>query len=106
MTYGYRTTGKENSYPGWPVFAGADLRGDQQMASTPPVHPAVASMPTIAHFWDQLARYAIARDPAFNALTLDPEHPGKYAARINKVVDLLDSRSTELGPFAAAAASW
>ncbi len=38
------------------------------MASTPPGHPAVATIPVIAHFWDQFARFAIARDPGFNPL--------------------------------------
>jgi len=98
-TYAYRTRGGERSYPGFPVFAGADLRGDQQMGSTPPSHPAVATMPVIAHFWDQFARFAIARDPAFNPLTLNPERPGRHAARINQVVDLLDANSVALGGF-------
>ncbi|MBT9471953.1 MAG: tannase/feruloyl esterase family alpha/beta hydrolase [Phenylobacterium sp.] len=101
ISYPYRTKGRETSYPGFPVFAGADMRGDQQMASTPPVHPALATMPTIAHFWDQFARFAIARDPGFNPLTLDPQHPGEHAERINQVVDLLDADSVNLAPFKA-----
>lgn len=101
ISYPYRTNGREVSYPGFPVFAGADLRGDQQMASTPPVHPAAASMPVIAHFWDQFARFAIAQDPGFNPLTLDPEHPGRHADRINQVVDLLDADSVDLSRFKA-----
>ncbi len=101
ISYPYRTKGRETSYPGFPVFAGADLRGDQQMASTPPVHPALATMPTIAHFWDQFARFAIARDGDFNPLKLDPQHPGRYADRINQVVGLLDADSVDLSRFKA-----
>ena len=101
VAYPYRTKGRETSYPGFPVFAGADLRGDQQMASTPPAHPAVSTMPVIAHFWDQFSRFAIAREPEFNPLTLDPERPGKHAERINHVVDLLDADSVDLTRFKA-----
>lgn len=101
ISYPYRTRGRETSYPGFPVFAGADLRGDQQMASTLPAHPAVATMPVIAHFWDQFARFVIARDAGFNPLALDPEHPGRRVGRINQVVDLLDADSVDLTRFKA-----
>ncbi len=97
--YRYRTAGAVAAYPGFPVLAGADLRGDQQMGSTPPSHPASATMPVIAHFWDQLARFAIARDPSFNPLKLDPEHPGRFTARINQVVDLLDAGDVDFRTF-------
>lgn len=99
IVYPYRTKGRVASYPGFPIFAGADLRGDQQMGSTPPRHPAVDGMPVIAHFWEQFARFAIARDPSFNALTLDPMRPGRHAERINHVVDMLDANSFDLTAF-------
>lgn len=101
VAFAYRTKGRESSHPGFPILAGADLRGDQQMGSTPPAHPATNTMPTIGHFWAQLARFAIARDSDFNPLTLDPERPGKRAARINTVVDLLDADSVDLSRFRA-----
>lgn len=101
IEYRYRTKGRENAYPGFPVFAGADLRGDQQMGSAPPAHPAVANMPIIAHFWDQFARFAIAKGSNLNPLALDPQRPGSYTGRINKVVDLLDADSVDLARFKA-----
>jgi hypothetical protein len=100
-SYRYRSVGGETSYPGFPVFAGADLRGAQQMSTTAPTSPAVATMPTIAHFWSQFARFAITRDPEFDALKLDPEHPARWTARINQVVDMLDASSTDLSRFKA-----
>lgn len=97
--FDYRTPGREKSYPGFPVFQGADLRGPQQLGIKPPSHPAVDEMPVIAHFWDQFARFALARDAAFNAQSLDPERPGALAPRINHVVDLLDLPSPDFKTF-------
>lgn len=82
VNYSYRDG--EKSYPGFPVFEGADLRGSLPMGVTPPVHPATANMAVIAQFWDEFARFAIARDADFNALTLDPQHPGRFAAGIQR----------------------
>jgi feruloyl esterase len=56
-------------------------------------------MPLAALYWDQLARFAIARDPAFDPTTLDPENPGRFARRINRLVDMLDVRPAGLSQF-------
>lgn len=97
----YRSGRGETSHPGFPALAGADLRGAQQLASTPPTYPPHNDMPTIAHFYDQFMRYAVARDPQMNPWTVDPEAPGQFAERINTVVDLLDYKPDDLAAFRA-----
>jgi len=88
----------EIAYPGFPILAGADLRpwfaGTQQPAS-----PLALSMATTVHFWDQLVRFGITRDPEFDSLALDPAEPGAHAERLNAVVNMLDVGSTDLSAF-------
>lgn len=100
-TFPYRAGRGEAEHPGFPVISGANLGGAQQLSDAPPSHPATRNMPTIAHFWDQFMRYAIARDPGVNPWTVDPEAPGLYATRINTVVDLLDMKPIDLAAFRA-----
>ena len=43
----------------------------------------------------------MTRDPGFDSLTLDPEHPGKWAARISALAGLQDATRTDLSAFAS-----
>ena len=45
-------------------------------------------------------KYFVTRDPGFDSLTLDPEQPGKWAARISELTALQDANQTDLSAFA------
>src|SRR4029079_2181817 len=60
VTFAYRQGG-ETSYPGWPVLSGADFKGP--LGSAAPANPAPREMAGFSHYWDQLVRYTITRDP-------------------------------------------
>lgn len=49
---------------------------------------------------DAVVRYAIARDPGFNSLDFDPEHPGPWAGRVSALSALLDA-SPDISRFVA-----
>ena len=53
----------ETSYPGWPVLTGANFIGP--LGSAAPSNPAPREMAGYSHYWDQLVRYSITRDPGF-----------------------------------------
>jgi feruloyl esterase len=89
-----------HSYPGFAALSGAELEDPAQLGARAPAFPATRDMALAFHFWDQFVRYAVVRDPAFNSLTLDPQNPGRFAARLNQVVDELDLKPGGLGPFA------
>ena len=91
----------ETAFQGWPVLSGADLRGAQQLGTTPPVSPPTATQSITAIFWDQLIRYAVARDPAVNSLAVDPENPGVWQQRLSYVEGMLDVPSPEFFAFQA-----
>ncbi len=91
----------ETAFQGWPVLSGADLRGAQQLGTTPPVSPPTATQSITAIFWDQLIRYAVARDPGVNSLAVDPENPGVWQPRLSYVEGMLDVPSTEFFAFQA-----
>jgi feruloyl esterase len=48
---------------------------------------------------DQWLKYVVTRDPSFNSLALDPEHPGPWAGRISELSEELDT-STDISAFA------
>jgi feruloyl esterase len=95
-----RPAGAERGYPGYTVLAGGQIQ-DAQLGAAAPTFPPATAMPLSAWYWDQLARFAIARDPALDPRTLDPAHPGRLAGRLNAVVDRLDAPATDLGRFRA-----
>jgi hypothetical protein len=49
---------------------------------------------------DAMVRYAITRDPDFNSLNFDPEHPGPWAGRMSELSAMLDA-SPDLTRFVA-----
>ena len=92
--------GRPRTYPGYTVLAGGQLK-DAQLGSVAPGSPPRAAMPLGAWYWDQLARFAVARDAAFDPGTLDPAHPGRLARRLDDVVNRLDVDATHLQRFRA-----
>jgi hypothetical protein len=96
VSLAYRKDG-ETEYPGWPALSGADFQGT--LGSTPPANPAPRGMAGTSHYWDQLVRYAIARDPGYNFLQFDPQKPGVYQQRIDYVVNMLDVTGTDMTAF-------
>ncbi|TAJ71858.1 MAG: tannase/feruloyl esterase family alpha/beta hydrolase [Phenylobacterium sp.] len=100
VRFAYRRSG-ERAYPGWPVLQGADLRGAQQLGQTAPVSPPVPEMPIIGHFWDGFLRFVAARDPALNALKVDPTAPGDLAPALDAAARSLDAPPIDLSDFTA-----
>jgi feruloyl esterase len=101
FVFAFRPAGAERVYPGFTALSGAQIADPVVLGTAAPSFPPTLGMPLAAHFWDQFARFAIARDPNFNSLSLDPQRPGKYAARINEVVGMLDMTATDLSAFSA-----
>ncbi|MBY4897190.1 tannase/feruloyl esterase family alpha/beta hydrolase [Cupriavidus sp. AU9028] len=66
-----------------------------------PTYPMPATAPYLSVFWDQWVRFFVTRDPNFNSLTLDPENPGAWQARISELTALQDVNKTDLSAFAA-----
>lgn len=66
-----------------------------------PANPMNPDMPYGAIFYDQWAKYFVARDANFNSLTLDPENPGVWAARISALSLLQDINNADLSAFQA-----
>jgi feruloyl esterase len=64
--------------------------------ATPP-SPGMSFFVTIA---DQFVRYLIAQDSAFDAMTFDIDHPGRYAARLRELSEI-DARDLAMAGFAA-----
>jgi hypothetical protein len=74
--------GYNGGYPGFNVFAGADLTGSLNLNTTQPSSalmtqgPSAAlygKMPYGSVFWDQWVKHFITKNPAFDSTTLDPQ---------------------------------
>lgn len=104
----YGTGSGEFQYPGFNVFAGADLTGPLDLNATQPssalttgsqLAPAYKAMPYFSVFWDQWIKYIVTGQPGFDSLTIDPEHPGQYQQKISSVLGLMDVNKTDLSEF-------
>lgn len=101
----YPLGSNETGYPGFNVYAGADLVGANPIANflslntVPPQNPPALNMPFHAQFWAQWVQYFVTRAPVFDALQLDPENPGKYQQRISDVAAITDVNSADLSTF-------
>ena len=124
----YTLASGETGYPGFNVW-GTDFGnpgssplqptvltlslGTEQPAQ--PMPPVVAAMPATATtpatpatsppygstFWDQWVRFFVTRDTNFNSLSLDPQNPGVWQARIVELTRIQDLNKTDLSAFAA-----
>ncbi|WP_393937031.1 tannase/feruloyl esterase family alpha/beta hydrolase [Piscinibacter sakaiensis] len=107
----FRMASGETSYPGYNVW-GADLGITSNpnplqptvtflnFGTEPPAFPMPTGAPYISRQTDALIRYGITRDPGFDSLSLDPENPGPWAARISELSAFLDV-PVNLDAFAA-----
>jgi feruloyl esterase len=109
-TFHFTLASGERGYPGYNVW-GADLG---MVAASPlqpivtflafgtsqPAMPMPRSAPYISVLLDQWIKYSVTGDPAYDSLSLDPENPGPWAARISDLSKDLDT-STDLSAFAA-----
>lgn len=111
ITFPYALASGETQYPGFNVW-GTDLGIPNAsplqptvtflaLGSSQPASPMPATAPYGSTFWDQWVRYFVTRDPNFNSLTLDPQNPGAYQARISTLTGLQDVNKTDLSAFQA-----
>ncbi|MER6941462.1 tannase/feruloyl esterase family alpha/beta hydrolase, partial [Nocardioides sp. NPDC000441] len=97
----YRVASGEWGYPGFPLLSGARM-------STPVLGFGTAApadpMPVTAgygmQFWNQWAKYFVARDPQISPFAIDPADPGEWQGRISELTALQDVNDADLRPFA------
>lgn len=101
----------QTQYPGCNVW-GADLGITSNpspiepivtflaFGTSQPAMPMPLTAPYVSVLLDQWIKYSVTRDPSFNSLSLDPEHPGPWANRISELSTQLDT-STDISEFAA-----
>ena len=101
--------GNPSASPLQPTVLTLALGTDQPANPMPSVKPAVtvnnvttpaSSPPYGSTFWDQWVKYFVTRDAGFNSLSLDPQNPGVYQARIVQLTALQDTNKTDLSAFA------
>lgn len=110
---GFNTWGTDFGNPGasplQPTVLTLSLGTDQPTNPMPAVKPAVtvngvttaaSSPPYGSTFWDQWVKYFVTRDAGFNSLSLDPQNPGAYQARIVQLTAMQDTNKTDLSVFA------
>ncbi|WP_398500321.1 tannase/feruloyl esterase family alpha/beta hydrolase [Variovorax sp.] len=107
--FNYPLGSGENQYPGfnaWGAEFGRSGIGQTTVAylglgAQPPASPMPAFAPFHSNFWDQWVRFFVTKNPAFDSLTLDPENPGPWQARIAELTGLQDINQADLSAFAA-----
>jgi feruloyl esterase len=103
LSWDYLLRSGERGYPGFPFLSGATMTTALLgMGTQAPSAPMPATAGYGPQFWDQWVRYFVTRDPAYNSLTLDPRHPGKWTPRISALSVLQDVNDPDLRPFARA----
>ena len=111
ITFNYALASGETQYPGFNTW-GTDFGIPNASALQPtvtflalstsqPASPMPTTAPYGSIFWDQWVRFFVTRDPNFNSLTLDPQNPGAYQARISTLTGLQDVNKTDLSAFQA-----
>jgi feruloyl esterase len=109
ITFSYALASGETSYPGFNVW-GTDFGIPNASALQPtvtalslgtsqPANPMPVTAPYGSTFWDQWIKYFVARDASVNSLTVDPQNPGIYQARISTLTGLQDVNQTNLSAF-------
>jgi hypothetical protein len=98
IRFSYPIAGGEQTFPGYNVYTSdSGLTGGSPLApivsmmsigNAAPTHPVNSGMSFAALYVDNFVRYGITRDPDYNALALDPQHPGPYARRISDLTGI------------------
>lgn len=111
ITFNYALASGETQYPGfntWGTDFGIPNASSVQpivsflaLSTTQPASPMPNGAPYGSIFWDQWVRFFVTRNPNFNSLTLDPQNPGIYQARISALTGLQDVNKTDLSAFLA-----
>jgi Tannase and feruloyl esterase len=112
----YQLASGERGYPGFTTW-GTDFGvpkdhplqalvltlalGTQAPANPMPPVKAPDSPPYGSTFYEQWVKYAVTRDPAYDALSLDPRAPGKWQARVVELTALQDANRTDYSAFKA-----
>lgn len=101
---GFTTWGTDFGNPGdsplQPTVLTLSLGTEQPAFPFPPV--TAATMPPYGStFWDQWVKYFVTRDGNFNSLTLDPQNPGPWQARIVELTGIQDANKTDLSAFSS-----
>jgi len=111
IRFGFFLASGETQYPGYNVW-GADLGITSNpspiepivtflaLGTSQPAMPMPLTAPYVSVLLDQWIKYAVTRDPTFDSLSLDPEHPGAWANRISQLSTQLDT-SSDISGFAA-----
>ncbi|MGI4797213.1 MAG: tannase/feruloyl esterase family alpha/beta hydrolase [Janthinobacterium lividum] len=97
-------------YPGFNIW-GTDLgsRTDDEISRTitsqglgtvPPSYPTKPNMPFMQNFADQFFKYFVARDAEASLQDFDPEHPGRWQARLDELAAMADLNDPDLSAFA------
>ena len=66
-----------------------------------PASPMPNNAPYMSIFWDQWVRFFVTKDTSFDSLSLDPQQPGKWQARISELTAMQDVNKTDLSAFQA-----
>lgn len=109
ITFNYALASGETQYPGFNTW-GTDFGIPNASALQPtvsflalstaqPANPMPTGAPYGSIFWDQWVRFFVTRNPNFNSLTLDPQNPGPYQARISALTGIQDVNKTDLSAF-------
>ncbi|MGW3967677.1 tannase/feruloyl esterase family alpha/beta hydrolase [Amycolatopsis sp. NPDC005003] len=99
----YRIASGETQYPGFPFLSGADMRTPfLGFGTTAPADPMPVTSGYGMQYWAQWVKYFLTRNPAQNALDIDPRHPGKWLGRISALSLVEDRNNADLRPFARA----
>lgn len=114
ISFTHHMVGAESGYPGfnaWGTDFGNPGAGIEQLVTflglgtKAPVAPigtptfAGGGVPFSSGFWDQWVKYFVTRDPKFNSLSFDPEHPGIYGGRLDLLKKEQDLTATDLSAF-------
>ncbi|WP_232348079.1 tannase/feruloyl esterase family alpha/beta hydrolase [Cupriavidus taiwanensis] len=103
MKLNYPLASGETGYAGWRFLAGGTITAKYEgMNAKQPANPIPQSYDTMVYAptWQEQVRYVITRDPAYDALTLDPESPGQWQQRISDLSTREDANNPDLSPFA------
>ena len=101
---GFNTWGTDFGMPGTSPLQPTVLTlslGTQQPANPMPPVAGASTPPYGSTFWDQWVRFFVTRDASFNALSLDPQNPGVWQARMVALTGTQDLNNTDLSAFQA-----
>lgn len=116
VVFDYPLASGENEYPGfntWGTDFGRPGTGLQLIVNRlglsvmQPESPmggfgiTIDTIPYHSGFWDEWIKYFVTKDPTYNSLSVDPEHPGRWQARISELTERQDVNKAGLSAFAA-----